>query len=157
MTPSNPPRVEVRADEHSAGRADRGSVSVLVAVLVPALLLLVALIVDGAGQLRAHARADALAAEAARAAQTALDTRGVTITLDPAAAARAAIAYLHAAGQRGHVTVTGPDTVRVAATVTHPAAIGLTGPVHTATATATAKLGVGTTSTGTSAEVGGAQ
>ncbi|MFD2400008.1 hypothetical protein ACFSVJ_28895 [Prauserella oleivorans] len=71
----------------------------LIAVLVPALLFMLALVVDGAGQLRATARADAIAAEAARAAQTALDTRGATVVVDPAAAVAAAHSYLSAAGR----------------------------------------------------------
>lgn len=121
---------------------DAGSVTVLAAVLIPALLLVIALVVDGAGQLRAISRADALAAEAARAAQTALDTRGRTVTVDRAAAVAAARSYLDQAGHTGRITVSGPDTVTVSVTVTVPAAIGLAGPTHTATGTATARLGV---------------
>lgn len=122
---------------------DAGSVTVVAAVLVPALLLVIALVVDGAGQLRAISRADALAGEAARAAQTALDTRGSTITIDTSAAVGAARSYLDQTGHTGTVTVTGPDTVRVAVTVTVPAAFGLGRPTHTATGTAIARLGVG--------------
>ncbi|WP_034274356.1 pilus assembly protein TadG-related protein [Haloechinothrix halophila] len=121
---------------------DDGSVSVMVAVLVPALLLMIALVVDGAGQLRAISRADAVAAEAARAAQTALDTRGATVTIDTNAAVAAARSYLAQAGHTGRVSVTGPDTVTVSVSVTVPAAIGLGGPTHHATGTATARLGV---------------
>lgn len=119
-----------------------GSVTVLAAVLIPALLLVIALVVDGAGQLRAISRADAVAAEAARAAQTALDTRGRTVTVDPAAAVAAARSYLDQAGHTGRITVSSPDTVTVSVTVTIPAAIGLAGPTHAATGTATARLGV---------------
>lgn len=129
---------------------DAGSVTVLVAVLVPALLLVVALVVDGAGQLRAISRADAVAAEAARAAQTALDTRGETIVVDPAPAATAARSYLAQAGYRGTVAITGSHTVEVTVTVSYRAVFGLGGPHHTATGTATAQLGVGTSPPGAS-------
>lgn len=123
-------------------RTDAGSITVMMAVLVPALLLMVALVVDGAGQLRALSRADALAAEAARAAETALDTRGSTLTLDTHAAVAAARTYLDQTGHPGRVTITGPDTVTVSVTVTVPAVFGLTGPSHRATATASARLAV---------------
>ncbi|MFC4004937.1 hypothetical protein ACFS2C_23475 [Prauserella oleivorans] len=116
----------------------------LIAVLVPALLFMLALVVDGAGQLRATARADAIAAEAARAAQTALDTRGATVVVDPAAAVAAAHSYLSAAGENGEVSVIGPRTVRVTVTIAAPAAIGLIQSTHHATGTATAELGIGT-------------
>lgn len=127
---------------------DAGSVTVLVAVLVPALLLVVVLVVDGAGQLRTISRADALAAEAARAAQTAVDTRGETIVVDTASAVATARSYLAQAGYSGTVTITGPDTVRVTVTVSDPAVFGLGGSSHTATGTATAQLGVGTSTPG---------
>lgn len=127
---------------------DAGSVTVLVAVVVPALLLVVALVVDGSGQLRTISRADAIAAEAARAAQTAIDTRGETIVVDTASAATVARSYLAQAGHHGTVTITGPDTVQVTVTVSQEAVFGLGGPTHTATGTATAQLGVGTSPPG---------
>lgn len=127
---------------------DTGSITVFVAVLVPALLLVVALVVDGAGQLRTISHADALAAEAARAAETAVDTRGATITVDAASAAAAARTYLAQTGEPGTVTITGPNTVHVAVTVSTPAMFGLGGPNHIAVGTATAELGVGTSPPG---------
>ena len=123
---------------------DAGSVSVMVAVLIPALLLVLALVVDGSARLRAIARADALAAEAARAANTAVDTRSPTVGIDTAGAARAAADYLARAGHPGQITITGPRTVRVSVTVTEPTTIGLLGPSTQATGTAIAELGVGT-------------
>lgn len=126
----------------TTARTDAGSLTVMMAVLVPALLLMVALVVDGAGQLRALSRADAVATEAARAAQTALDTRGSTLTLDTHAAVAAARSYLDEAGHPGQVTITGPDTVTVQVHVTVPAVFGLAGPAHRATGTATARLAV---------------
>lgn len=124
-------------------REDAGSVTVVAAVLVPALLLMVALVVDGAGQLRALSRADTTAAEAARAAETALDTRGRTVRVDTDAAVAAARAYLDQAGHPGSVRVVGPNAVRVSVTVSVPTVFGLGGSTHTATGTATARLGVG--------------
>ncbi|MCG3755819.1 hypothetical protein [Amycolatopsis sp. Poz14] len=123
---------------------DVGSISVMVAVLVPALLLVFALVVDGSARLRAIARADALAAEGARAANTAVDTRSSRIGIDTATAARTASDYLARAGQTGTVSVTGPRTVGVTVTVTEPAPIGLFGRSIEATSTAVAVLGVGT-------------
>ncbi|GAB2677262.1 hypothetical protein GCM10027271_42610 [Saccharopolyspora gloriosae] len=127
---------------------DRGSVSVLVAVLLPALLLLLALVVDGADRMRALARADAVAAEAARAALTALDTRTPQITLDTAPARSAAQDALTATGHRGEVAFDGQRTVRVTVAHTEPAPIGLLGPVHHVTGRAEAQLGVGTSNPG---------
>jgi hypothetical protein len=121
--------------------SDDGSVTVFVAILVPALLLVIGLVVEGSAQLRAISRADAVAAEAARAAETTLDTRGRAVTVHTPAAIAAARAYLDQAGHPGRIKVTGPDIVTVSVTVTLPSALGLSGP-HTATGTATARLGV---------------
>jgi hypothetical protein len=111
------------------------------------LLLMAGLVVDGAGQLRAAGRADRLAAEAARAAVQAADTRGPALTLDQPAAARAARAYLAAAGVTGTVTTTGPRTVQVTVTVPgHYLILGLVGAAdYTATGQAAATLAVGVT------------
>lgn len=123
------------------GDSDAGSVTVFVAILIPALLLVIGLVVEGATQLRTISRADAVAAEAARAAETALDTRGRAVTVHTPTAVAAAAAYLDQAGHPGRIQVTGPDIVTVSVTVTLPSALGLSGP-HTATGTATARLGV---------------
>lgn len=126
---------------------ERGSVSVLVAVLLPCLLLVLALVVDGADRMRALARADEVAAEAARAALAALDTRGPQITLDPTQARSAAQHVLAASGHHGEITFHG-RAVEVSVTHTEPAVIGLFGPVHRVTGHADAALGVGTTNPG---------
>lgn len=123
---------------------DAGSVSVMIAVLVPALLLVLALVVDGSARLRAIARADALAAEAARAANTAVDTRSSNVGIDTATAARTASDYFARAGHPGQVTIAGARAVRVTVTVTEPTPIGLLGGSAQATGTALAELGVGT-------------
>jgi len=96
---------------------DRGSVTVFAALAGLALLLMTGLVVDGAATLRASARAEQVAAEAARAAAQAADTRGTAIRIDQPAATRAARAYLAAAGVGGRIRFTGPGTVEVTTTV----------------------------------------
>ncbi|QGK70299.1 hypothetical protein GIY23_12880 [Allosaccharopolyspora coralli] len=122
---------------------DTGSVSVLLAVLVPCLLLVFALVVDGTDRLRAQARADAVATETARAALAAVDTRGPTVTLDRSTATTAARRSLAAAGHTGTVGLDG-STVRVTVTHQSPAAIGLLWSTHHVTGQATADLTVAT-------------
>jgi hypothetical protein len=125
------------------GTTDRGSVTVLAAVLILALIAALALVVDGAGKLRAINRADAIAAEAGRAALTAVDTRGPAPRLDTPAAVHAANAYLTRVGHPGSVTLTGPKSITVTLTLTEPAAIPLFGASYTVTGHASAELGVG--------------
>jgi Flp pilus assembly protein TadG len=122
-------------------------VTVFTALAAVALLLVLGLVVDGSGRLRAASRADRVAAEAARAGVEAVDTRGHTLVLDRPAAIAAATAYLHAAGASGTVTVTGPRTVRVTVTITgHTLILGLTGhPDYQLSRTATATLTTGVT------------
>jgi hypothetical protein len=122
---------------------DHGSVTVFAAVLLLALVASLALVVDGAGRLHALSRADAIAAEASRAALGAVDTRGSTPQLDRPAALRAANTYLSQAGHPGTVTITSPTTVTVTITITEPAVIPLFGTSYTVTGHATAELGVG--------------
>jgi hypothetical protein len=130
---------------HTRLSRDQGSVSVFAAVLVPVLLLSIALIVDGADRARAIEHADAIAAEAARTAATAVDTRGQAVIVDRAAGSAAAQGYLAATGHTGNVTWTPDGRVRVTVAHTEPAVIGLLGPTWQVTGTATAGLGVGTT------------
>lgn len=125
-----------------------GSVSVFAAVLVPALLLVLALVVDGTDRLRLHDHADAVAAEAARAGATALDTRGPTVTLDRSAALRAAQSSLAASGHTGSTTIDPTGAVHVSVSHREPAPIGLLGSTLSAAGQATAGLGTGTTAGG---------
>ncbi|TDD41384.1 hypothetical protein [Saccharopolyspora elongata] len=118
--------------------------SVLVAVLVPCLLLVFALLVDGADRLRVLARADAVAAEAARAALTALNTRGTTLSIDAHTATAAARRYLADTSHTGTVTLDSATTVRVTVTYSEPAKIGLLWSTHTVTGHSTAALATGT-------------
>jgi hypothetical protein len=89
--------------------ADAGSVTVFFAVSMLGLLLLIGLVADGGAKLRATQRADAVAAEAARAGGQALDlsqaVTGTDTQVDPAAAIRAAQDYLNATHVTGTVTV----------------------------------------------------
>lgn len=134
----------IRMSLHTGDSRDDGSVTVLVAALLPALLLVLALVVDGTNQLRVQSRADAVAAEAARAAGTAINTRGSTVELDPAAARHAAQHYLAASGHTGTIALSAGGTVRVTAHHSEPAVIGLLSPIVDATGEATAVVGVGT-------------
>jgi len=132
-----------------AGRAsrsvlarDEGSVTVLAAVLITALLLVLALVVDGAARLRATSRADALAAEAARAAATAVDLRGTAPVVDRPAAITAATAYLAANDAAGTVTIGPEGAIGVQVQLRQAAPVGLLGATIEATGVATAQLTV---------------
>ena len=127
--------------------ADRGSATVFAALAAIGLLLMVGLVIDGAGRLRAAGRADRIAAEAARAATEAANTRGATITLDPDAAVAAAQAYLSGEGVTGTVALVGARTVQVTATVTgHDLLLSLAGGgAYALTRTERASLAVGVT------------
>jgi hypothetical protein len=84
-----------------AGR-DRGSLSPFVAIVIVAVVAFVGLTVDGTGRLRAIARADHVAAEAARAGGQAINLQlaivGDNLELDPHQALAAAYDYLNTAG-----------------------------------------------------------
>ncbi|GAB3901370.1 hypothetical protein GCM10029964_090060 [Kibdelosporangium lantanae] len=127
---------------------DRGSISVMTAILATALLFVLALVVDGTGRLRAMSRADAVAAEAARAALSAVDTRGTSVGLDVHAAATAARDYLAIAGYPGTVDTDAAGQVHVTVTLDEPARIGLLRSNYHVVGTATARLGVGTRTPG---------
>lgn len=124
---------------------ERGSVSVLVAVLATAFLMVAGLALDGGRKLGALSEARDLADNAARAGAQAVDTDAYqltgTPTLDPADAEQAALAYLSATGHTGTVAVDGP-TVTVTVSLSVPTRF-LPGPftVH-ATESATAVFSV---------------
>lgn len=131
------------------GARERGSITVMTAVLAAALVALVGLVVDGAARAQALSRADALAGEAARAATTAVDSRGQQVTIDTGDAVRAAQAYLASADVTGTVTVTGGRTVSVTVTISgsHPVPLpGASG--YTVTGHAEVELAVGVTEPG---------
>jgi Flp pilus assembly protein TadG len=121
-------------------------VSVFVAGIAVALILLIGLVVDGGGRLRAAQRADTLAAEAARSAAQEIDAGRVvadgTVSVSPDAATAAVASYLSAAGASGTATVS-PDGRTISVTVTmpyRPLFSGTVGVHTTVTGTARATL-----------------
>jgi Flp pilus assembly protein TadG len=111
--------------------AERGAISVFLAVLVPGLLLIIGLAVDGGAKVAATQRANAIADEAARAGGQALDIAAALageVRVDPATAAAAAQDYLDRNDVQGAVTVVDGDTLRVTTTITQPTTfLGLVG------------------------------
>lgn len=101
-----------------------GSITLIFAVVVVALIAMAGLIIDGRRQLTAQQRADAVAAEAARAAGQEIDGSVLTGSpgLDRARALAAARYHLAAAGLSGTVTVDGAAIV-VRVDATEPAAL----------------------------------
>lgn len=99
---------------------ESGQVTAFVVTMMSALLLMGGLVFDGGKTLTAKRQAINEAEAAARAGAQSLDTSAYrttgVVSLDPAAARQAALAYLSATGDSGTVQVQG-DEVRV--TVTH--------------------------------------
>ena len=87
------------------GDGERGRVSVFLAIALLAVLVIIGLVVDGAGRVRAMQRADNLAAEAARAGGQAIDVAaaidGAPKVVDPETARDAAQRYLARLGEPG--------------------------------------------------------
>ncbi|MBS2545369.1 hypothetical protein KGQ19_00655 [Catenulispora sp. NL8] len=86
---------------------DRGSISMMVAVMFFGWSVMIGLVVDGGGKLAAIEHADAVANEAARAGGQAIDPTkaipGTAIVVDPTAAVSAAQTFLANAGVNGTV------------------------------------------------------
>jgi Flp pilus assembly protein TadG len=125
-------------------REERGSLSLFFVVAALALLVTVGLVVDGGGKIRALQRADAVAAEAARAGGQAIvesrAVRGQGAVADPVRARAAAEDYLAAAGVAGKVTVLDGTRLRVETSVTYdPVFLDLVG-VGTQIATGEAEV-----------------
>ncbi|PSK89942.1 putative Flp pilus-assembly TadE/G-like protein [Murinocardiopsis flavida] len=99
-------------------RDDRGQVTAFVVIIALALVLLLALVLEGGAALGARSRALSLAQEAARAGAQQIDLdayrAGDDITLDTDAAAQAAKDFLHRSGAEGTAYVEG-DTVTATA------------------------------------------
>jgi Flp pilus assembly protein TadG len=112
-------------------RDERGSLSVLLAILAPGLLLIIGLAVDGGAKVQATQRANAIADEAARAGGQAVDRSAALageVRLDVPAAVAAAQDYLNRHDVPGTVTVVDADTLAVTTTVTEPTVfLGLIG------------------------------
>ena len=116
---------------HQRPDAERGAIGVFLAVLVPGLLLVIGLAVDGGAKVAATQRANAIADEAARAGGQALDVSAALtgqVRVDPAAAVTAAQDYLTRNDVPGAVTVVDGDTLTVTTTITEPTTfLGLIG------------------------------
>ncbi|MYT68329.1 MULTISPECIES: hypothetical protein [unclassified Streptomyces] len=118
----NSPQIWAWARRRRAAFDDRGGISIFVAVITGPLILLAGLLtVDAFGALRAREHADALAVEAARAAQQAVDLDSLIpakgVRVDPAAATAAARTYLSRAHASGSVQVSDGGR-RITVTVT---------------------------------------
>lgn len=100
---------------------DRGALSVFVAICAAGFLIVIGIVLDAGGRLRAVERADALAQEAARAAGQQVDERralaGEGFFIDKAAAEQAGYAYL-AANDVGGTTAVNVDAQTGTVTVT---------------------------------------
>jgi len=125
---------------------DEGSVSIFVVIAAVAVLLVLGLVADGGARVRAVQRADALAAEAARAGGQIIDAPtavgGGTVRVDRQGALEAAQAYLAAAGQSGDVAISDDArSLEVTVTITRPTVflslIGITTTSATGHATVT--------------------
>jgi Flp pilus assembly protein TadG len=129
---------------------DRGSLTLMLAVLMVALLALAGLVIDGGRKLEENAAAYAIAQEAARAGADEVDRsvayQSGTFRVDAGQAVAAARAYLTRAGYDGSVRMDGADEVRATVTVTEPtlvlSIIGVDSISSTRTAVASLVTGV---------------
>ncbi|MDG4859286.1 hypothetical protein P8605_14150 [Streptomyces sp. T-3] len=106
----------------TAAAGDDGFTAVFWAIVGLSFMMLLALLVDGSGVLRAKGHADDLAAQAARVAGQQIDAGqaipGDAVVVDPDTAQQAAEQFLAQAGAHGTVTVSGDGqqiTVQVTA------------------------------------------
>ena len=121
--------------------ADRGSVSLWVAVMAAAVLVTLVLIVDGGAKIRAGSRADIAAGEAARAAVIAAGPRPAGNAAEAHLAVAAAKAYLANAGVQGSAVILGAGRVQVTVQASDRGPIS--GHSFTVTRTAVAELLIG--------------
>lgn len=123
---------------------ERGSFSLLLAVLGVSLLVAIGLVVDGGQYISAAQLADNAAGEAGRAAGqhiTSSTVLGQEPQVDTALAVQAAQDYLAAAGVAGTVTVNGSEITITTTVQRHPVLLTLAGvPSITATGSATVRL-----------------
>ncbi|MCA0296529.1 MAG: hypothetical protein LCH96_14705 [Actinobacteria bacterium] len=109
---------------------ERGSSSLFFAALTASLLVVVGLVVDGSGMIKATQQADQLAQQAARQAGQQLTDDAMTgdpVTLDKAPARAAAEQYLTQAGATGTVTVSGTKITINVHTNYHPRFLSMIG------------------------------
>jgi Flp pilus assembly protein TadG len=108
---------------HIEASSDRGSVTVFVAVIATALVMVAGMAYDGGHLIATHGEARAIAQKAARAGAQHIDRDTLratgTITLDPDAARTAAAAYLDAAGATGTADIQGA-AITVTVSLTSP-------------------------------------
>lgn len=129
---------------HKLRDDDRGSITPFFVVFVPTLIVLVGLVVDGAGKIQANENAQAIASGASRAAANAIAAGVVTnggLALDNNRARVAATDYIEASGMRGTVNVAGNRisvTVETSYSTKFVSIIGI--PSLPAEASATAEL-----------------
>jgi Flp pilus assembly protein TadG len=110
--------------------SDRGAATITTAIMAGAWVVMLAFVVVGGGRIRALQRADNIAAEAARAAGSAIDPAravpGDDQVVDPVAAQQAALDYMNAVGAIGTIVV-GPDgkTLSITVTITYANPTGM--------------------------------
>ena len=103
--------------------AERGAIGVFLVVLVPGLLLIIGLAVDGGAKVQATQRANAIADEAARSGGQAIDVSAALagdLRVDVPAAVAAAQDYLARSGVQGRVTAVDGDTLQVTTSINEP-------------------------------------
>lgn len=138
------------AQDDPSDWGERGSIGLLLSLLMVGLMAMAGLVVDGGAALAARGRAADVAQQAARAGADALLPGSLRsndpsrLQLDPTAARAAATGVLTAGGVTGEVTVQG-DSVTVHCLVTRRtsilSAVGITTVTGAATETATALFG----------------
>ncbi len=125
---------------------DKGRIAIFFAIMMPAWLALMGLIIVGGNRIMALQRADNIAAEAARAAGQAINApeaiAGGTKAVDPDLAAAAASAYIMAAGATpGEIVILDGQHLTVTVQLTYePGVFGIFGARWTAQGRATATL-----------------
>jgi Flp pilus assembly protein TadG len=140
-----------RPDEGPAEESERGSLTLMLAVLFVALIAMAGIVVDGGAKLDAAQNATAAAQEAARAGAGMVDRASAytsgRFVVNQSEALAAARQYLTAAGYDDVVvSPSGPYSIRILVTVTKPtkvlSVIGIDTITATGTATATLYSGV---------------
>ncbi len=138
----------------AAGEGERGSLTLMLAVLFVALLAMAGIVVDGGAKLDEAEYAAAVAQEAARAGAGMVNQQRAyssgSFAIDRGQALEAARQYIAAAGAHGTVEMAGADSISVTVTITEPtrmlSIIGIN--TITSTGSATAALAAGVTGPG---------
>lgn len=143
-----------RSASPGEGDRDRGSLTLMLAVLMVTLLALAGLVIDGGRKLNEAENAYSIAQEAARAGAGQVDTSVAygsgTFRVNQSQAITAARNYLTNTGYQGTVSAVGADRIRVSVTVTENTdVLSLIGiDTMTSTGTAVASLVSGVTGPG---------